>query len=48
MVEVIREYGSAVLAAVGGVLLLGTLGQLLVSREGILMQMIQIWGNGGC
>jgi hypothetical protein len=48
MAEIIREYGGAVLAATGGVLLFGTIGQLLVSQQGILMQMIQIWGNGGC
>lgn len=48
MVEVIREYGGAALAAIGGTLLFGTLGQLLLSGGGILMQMVQIWGNGGC
>jgi hypothetical protein len=48
MAEVIREYGGAVLAAVGGILLFGTIGTLLLSHEGILMQMIGLWGNGGC
>jgi hypothetical protein len=48
MAEVIREYGGAVLAAVGGTLLFGTIGKLLLSNEGILMQMIGLWGNGGC
>lgn len=48
MKTVIREYGGAVLAAVGGILLFGTLGQLLLSKQGILVQMIQLWGNGGC
>lgn len=48
MEMVIREYGGAVLAAVGGILVLGTLGQLLLSKQGIFVQMIQLWGNGGC
>ena len=45
---VVKEYGSAVLAAVGGVVFLGTLGQFLLSRQGLIMQMIEVWGNGGC
>ena len=40
--------GGAVLAAVGGVVFLGTLGQFLLSRQGLIMQMIEVWGNGGC
>jgi hypothetical protein len=48
MAEVIREYGSAILAAVGGILLFGLIGQLFLSPDGLLAQMIQIWGNGGC
>lgn len=43
-----KEYGGAVLAAVGGVVFLGTLGQFLLSRQGLIMQMIEVWGNGGC
>ena len=39
---------GAVLAAVGGVVFLGTLGQFLLSRQGLIMQMIEVWGNGGC
>ena len=26
----------------------GTLGQFLLSRQGLIMQMIEVWGNGGC
>ena len=37
--------GGAVLAAVGGVVFLGTLGQFLLSRQGLIMQMIEVWGN---
>ena len=48
MAVVVKEYGSAVLAAVGGVVFLGTLGQFLLSRQGLIMQMIEVWGNGGC
>ena len=48
MVEVIREYGGLVLAAAGGFLFLGVVGQMLLSHQGIFMQMISAWGNGGC
>ncbi len=48
MAAVVKEYGSAVLAAVGGVVFFGTLGQFLLSRQGLIMQMIEVWGNGGC
>ena len=39
MAAVVKEYGSAVLAAVGGVVFFGTLGQFLLSRQGLIMQM---------
>ena len=39
MAAVVKEYGGAVLAAVGGVVFLGTLGQFLLSRQGLIMQM---------
>ena len=48
MAAVVKEYGGAILAAVGGVVFLGTLGQFLLSRQGLIMQMIEVWGNGGC
>ena len=48
MTEVIREYGSAILATLGGLLLLVVVGQLLFSEHGLLVQMIVAWGNGGC
>ena len=44
MAAVVKEYGGAV----GGVVFLGTLGQFLLSRQGLIMQMIEVWGNGGC
>ena len=43
MAAVVKEYGGAVLAAVGGVVFLGTLGQFLLSRQGLIMQMIEVW-----
>ena len=36
MAAVVKEYGSAVLAAVGGVVFFGTLGQFLLSRQGLI------------
>ena len=48
MAALVKEYGGAVLAAVGGGVFLGTLGQFLLSRQGLIMQMIEVWGNGGC
>lgn len=48
MKEVIREYGSAVVAAVGAFLLFSILGQMVFSPDGLLAQMVQVWGNGGC
>ena len=48
MAAVVKEYGGAVLAAVGGVAFFGTLGQFLLSRHGLIMQMIEVLGNGGC
>jgi hypothetical protein len=47
MSEVIKEYGSAILAAVGGILLFGIIGELLLSDSGVVAQMVSIWGNGG-
>lgn len=48
MQQVIREYGSAVLAAAGACLFFGVLGGMLLSDDGLLAQMILLWGNGGC
>jgi hypothetical protein len=48
MAEVIREYGTAILAAVGGLLLFGMIADLFLSGDGVVVQMVQIWGNGGC
>ena len=48
MAEIIREYGAAALAAVGGMLFLQTIGQIFLSGDGIFMKMVMLWGNGGC
>jgi hypothetical protein len=48
MTDVIREYGGVILAVAGGILLFSIIGQIFLSHEGILAQMIQVWGNGGC
>lgn len=48
MKTVLKEYGGAAVAAFGGILLLGTIGQLFCAKQGLLVQMIEAWGNGGC
>ena len=48
MKEIMREYGAAVLAALGAVLFLGIVGTMLFSGQGIMSGMIAAWGNGGC
>lgn len=48
MKEVVKEYAGSVLAACAGVMLFSTLGQLLLSKQGLVMQMILMWGKGGC
>ncbi len=48
MKEIMREYGTAVVAALGAVLFLGIVGAMLFSGQGIMSHMIAVWGNGGC
>ena len=48
MAALVKEYGGGGLGAGGGVVFFGTLGQFLLSRQGLIMQMIEVWGNGGC
>ena len=47
MKEIINEYGGMFVAVTGLVLFLGTMSAILLSKGGILMQMIQAWMNGG-
>lgn len=48
MKEIMREYGAAAIAALGAVLFLGIIGHMMFSGQGIMSQMIAVWGNGGC
>lgn len=48
MQEIIREYGAAVVGAVGAFLFFGALGGIMLGKSGLLAQMIMLWGNGGC
>lgn len=48
MKEVIREYGSTVVTAVGAFLLFTVLGQLFFQPDGLMARMVELWGNGGC
>jgi hypothetical protein len=47
MTEVFKEYGSTILAAAGGILLFAMIGDLLLADNGVVVQMVSIWGNGG-
>lgn len=47
MSEMIQEYGGMILAAAGTFALLGVLGTILFAQDGLLVRMIDIWGNGG-
>lgn len=47
MKEIINEYGGMFVAVTGLVLFLGMMSAIMLSRGGVLMQMIQIWMNGG-
>lgn len=47
MKEIMDEYGSTFLAVTGAVLFLGVISSVLLSKSGILMQMIQVWMYGG-
>lgn len=48
MSEVIEQYGGMILAAAGTFALLGVLGNCLFAGDGLLGQLIVVWGNGGC
>lgn len=47
MKEIVNEYGGMFVAVTGLVSFLGVMSTILMSRGGILMQMIQAWMNGG-
>lgn len=47
MKEIMDEYGSMMLAVTGLILFLGTMSVVMLSQNGVLMQMIQTWMYGG-
>lgn len=47
MKEIINEYGSMFLAVIGLLLFLGTMSVVLLSKDGVFMQMIRMWMLGG-
>ena len=47
MKEIINEYGSMVLAVTGLILFFGTMGAVVLSRSGLLMDLILSWLYGG-
>ena len=48
MKEILREYGAAAIAALGTVLFFGIVGYMLFSGEGIMAELIAVYGSGGC
>lgn len=48
MKEIFEEYGGMMLAAAGTAALLLILRESMLSADGLLAQMISLWGNGGC
>lgn len=47
MKEIMDEYGSMFLAVSGLLLFFGTMSAVMLSKSGVLMQMIQVWLYGG-
>ena len=47
MKDIIDEYGSMVLGVTGLLLFFGTMSAVLLSGNGVLVQMIQTWLLGG-
>ena len=47
MQQILREYGGAVLAAVGAFLIFAVLGGLIMVKSGSLATMVLLWGIGG-
>lgn len=48
MSEILQEYGGMIIAAAGTFALLAVLGNCLFADDGLLGQLIVVWGNGGC
>lgn len=47
MKEIMDEYGSMFLAVTGMILFLGTMSSVMLSQNGVLMKMVQVWMYGG-
>ena len=47
MQQILREYGGAVLAAVGAFLIFAVLGGMILAKNGLLATMVLLWGIGG-
>ena len=47
MKDIIDEYGSMVLGVTGLLMFFGTMSAVLLSGNGVLVQMIQTWLLGG-
>lgn len=48
MREIMKEYGGMILSVVGTFVLLGVLGAEFLAEDGLVAQLVSIWGNGGC
>lgn len=47
MKEIMQEYGSTFAAVTGAVIFFGVIEKVLLSQQGIFMQMIRMWTYGG-
>lgn len=47
MKEIMDEYGSMFLAVTGLILFWGTMSSVMLSQNGVLMKMVQVWMYGG-
>lgn len=47
MKEIMDEYGSMFLAVTGMILFLGAMSSVMLSQNGVLMKMVQVWMYGG-
>ena len=48
MTEIIKQYGEMIIATIGTIVFFIVIGNLLLSKDGVLVNMILIWLNGGC
>lgn len=47
MSEIIKEYGSMIIAASSTIMFFGLVGTIFFSNNGLLCLLITAWGNGG-